>query len=184
MIKKNNLLLFILFLSSILFSIYCILQISDLNNKLKERNVEISDLNNKLKGKDVEISDLKRQASDSLDFATSKTLDQASLMETLQYIQEIAFEKRKYPEKLIINNGDDEILSSIIEQNIIKPKENDIILSYNISYYKDNIYTIECTVYEKIDLKTLTGGYLKCLIAEVKKADQGFELIKISEPKD
>lgn len=140
--------------------------------QIKTLNTQISTLKMQVDQSNTVINDLKLE----MENLERSNLRNASLLESLQWIQEIAFDNRECFQ--ITNDNEDEIVKKVIAANIIKANTNQIILTIGLSNENGNIYDIECLVYEKVDLMNESGGYIKTICFTIEKNNNGLKLIK------
>ncbi len=164
-------------------------EISQLNNKIanleKEilaKNIEILDQQTKLEKSDAIILNLE-SSLDSIRNELPRVITpreyNTSLLESLQWIQEIAFNNRKYPEIEEKNEEDSKILSEIINSEVIKVDENKVILTYSLSKPEDDsYYKVDCLYYDLVDLQNESGGLIGALTFHIIQKDNSFELKK------
>ncbi|RKD32259.1 hypothetical protein [Thermohalobacter berrensis] len=157
-------------------------ELMSLEKKLKEKNNEILQLKKELENKEIRINNLEnsllvqKQENKNKELSNNKII----LLESLRWLENLAFENTTYPQILAKNDDEGKILKKILNSDIIPIKKDEVLLSIDISQKKvknqENYYYIECLIYQKVNLSLEKGGEIKFLNYIVKKTKNGFVL--------
>ncbi|RKD27166.1 hypothetical protein SAMN02745883_01928 [Caminicella sporogenes DSM 14501] len=157
------------------------LRVSNLEKKINEKNIEILNLKRDIDNKTSIIISLKNAlySKKTQEVREVKPSEYNSiLLESLQWIEKIAFDGRKYPEILFKNDEEKDVLKKILESKIIPSYDNEILLSIDLSDKKNQYYYIECLVYRRVNLHLEKGGDFITRKYVVKKTQKGFEFVE------
>lgn len=172
--------LFILFFTCVTLLLGCSNQLKNSTSQVQEQeqikvlNAEIVKLQTQLKESKSTINNLNSEIENLMQELDSRS--DSGYLETLQWIQEIAFDNRVYPG--IYEDSEDKIVEKIIKDNIIKIDDNEVMLDIGICNKKDTIYDIEALVYERVNLMLESGGIMKTIKFTVDKTDEGLKIIE------